>query len=401
MAPDGAAHGASGIQTQSVPEHRVDRHGGFHLRKQRRGQQPAAEQRAVEPGQVRGGGDHRAGGPRPGRADQRGDVQRLAGGQERVAGQQVAVRVIPADATVGDRERRAVQPERGEDPATQLALRGMTGRGLDDQPDQDVVGVGIRPAGAGRKQRWVRGRDRDQALRGPGFRGIGQQITQKAGVVGVVEDPAGVVEQLPYRNRGAVRDPTGQPPLDRVVQPQGALTDQLQHHGGDHRLGDAAHPEPGRAAQRNRRVQPGLPAGPGPCRSGAVVDQRQHARCAVGDQLVQQRLQPRTVRVSGGRRRRRRRCHTQAHHQQHRRGQCHQPAPPQPNRRRAPAKPHHDAPKGIRPGPVEHRAIPPPLQQLITATPPRREIRPRTERTGRVFHRRPAPRQRKTRISWR
>ena len=107
---------------------------------------------------------------------------------------------------------------------------------------------------------------------GTGF-GVGsvQQVAEEGGVVGVVEDPAGVVEQLPHGDRGAVRDQTGQPPLDRVVQPQRALADQLQHHGGDQRLGDAADPEPA----PSRATEPAGPAGPArPLRSTPVRGRR-------------------------------------------------------------------------------------------------------------------------------
>jgi hypothetical protein len=63
-------------------------------------------------------------------------------------------------------------------------------------------------------------------------------------VIGVVVEPTGVVEQLPDGDALAARDDTGQPALQAIVQPQLALGDQLQHHGGHERLGHAADPEP-------------------------------------------------------------------------------------------------------------------------------------------------------------
>ena len=61
-------------------------------------------------------------------------------------------------------------------------------------------------------------------------------------VVGVVVQPAGVLQQLPHGDP-LVRQQTRQVPLDRRVQLHPAFGDELQHDGGDERLGDAARAE--------------------------------------------------------------------------------------------------------------------------------------------------------------
>ena len=112
----------------------------------------------------------------------------------------------------------------------------------------------------------------------------------------VVVQPAGVVEQLAHGDAVTVRDDAGQPRLDRVVQPQPALADQLQGDGGDERLRDAARPEPAVDRDRPRRTQFGDTAG-APPHAMLVTHLRQRAHRAGGHDLVQPSLQSGAIRI--------------------------------------------------------------------------------------------------------
>jgi hypothetical protein len=137
-----------------------------------------------------------------------------------------------------------VQAERGEDPVLQLAPERRTGGRLDGEAEQDVVGVGVGEGGPRREQRRVRHRDADQLCRPPHQGGVGRHGWPEAGVVGVVEDPAGVLEQLAQGDGRAAWHQAGKPPCDAVAESQPVLGRQLQHHRGDERLGEAARPDP-------------------------------------------------------------------------------------------------------------------------------------------------------------
>jgi hypothetical protein len=62
------------------------------------------------------------------------------------------------------------------------------------------------------------GRDRDKLLGGEGAKRISDQGVEELRVVGVVEDAAGVVEQLADFDRVAARHQPGQPPFDAVIE---------------------------------------------------------------------------------------------------------------------------------------------------------------------------------------
>jgi hypothetical protein len=78
----------------------------------------------------------------------------------RLAEARVPVRVAPGDAGLRVEAGRA-QAQGHEDPSSQLHSERVAGRLLDDQAEQDVAGIGVRPSGAGPEQRLVGRRNRD------------------------------------------------------------------------------------------------------------------------------------------------------------------------------------------------------------------------------------------------
>jgi hypothetical protein len=71
----------------------------------------------------------------------------------------------------------------------------------------------------------MRGRDRDELPGLPDVSWMDDHRTREAGVVGVVEETAHVIEQLADGDRFAIRDEPRQPPFDGVVEAQLAFGD--------------------------------------------------------------------------------------------------------------------------------------------------------------------------------
>ena len=127
--------------------------------------------------------------------------------------------------------------------------------GLDDQAGEEVVGARVRLAGARCEERLVRDGDLDELARRPGVPEVAAEVgLEDLGVELEVGEPARVVEQLPDRDRIAVRDEPGEPPLDGVAQAELALADELEDDGGDVGLRDACDPEPVVDPDRRLRV---------------------------------------------------------------------------------------------------------------------------------------------------
>ena len=112
----------------------------------------------------------------------------------------------------------------------------------------------------GVEQRRVTRRDRDQLTGRPDVRRIGDLRLVKPRVVDVVVDPARVVQQLADRDVAAVRNQSGQPVFDGIVECQLPLADELQHDRRDERLRDARDPEACRGTQLDSRVSAREPA---------------------------------------------------------------------------------------------------------------------------------------------
>ena len=121
------------------------------------------------------------------------------------------------------RQRGAAKPKGPEDLAVQLLVEWVAGGRLDDQAEQDVAGVGVRPGRARREVRWPVGHQGDQLPRGPGveatLRGRVQRLFDGGRVVG---HAAGVVEQLADADLVAVGQNPGQPTLQGVREGQPA-----------------------------------------------------------------------------------------------------------------------------------------------------------------------------------
>ena len=115
---------------------------------------------------------------------------------------------------------------------------------------------------------------------------LAQRPAQERRVSRVVGEPGCVREQLPHRDPVAVRDEAGQPPLDRVSEPEPLLGDELEDEDRDERLRDAAGAESIAGAERD--------ASPKHCQAGcflaarsAPIDEHERPRAARSDNRVE------------------------------------------------------------------------------------------------------------------
>src|SRR5207247_10550847 len=129
----------------------------------------------------------------------------------------IAVRVAAGDVRRAA-EARALEVERAEDPTLELRPDRVPACRFDDQPEEDVARVRVRPGGSGGEQRLMRGRDPDQPRRCPDLCRLPEDARDESLVVREVEEPARVVEQLADGDRLAVRHEPGQPMLDGAVE---------------------------------------------------------------------------------------------------------------------------------------------------------------------------------------
>ena len=125
--------------------------------------------------------------------------------------------------------------ERLGDPGVYLVGPRVAGDLFDDVAEDDVVGVGVVVRAARFAHPSGRLGDGDQLGRRP----LAQRVVDDGGLVEVLAEAAGVVEEL------AGRDPVGcgqvgQVAVDAGVEIDAALFGQLQHDDGDERLGGAA-----------------------------------------------------------------------------------------------------------------------------------------------------------------
>jgi hypothetical protein len=184
-----------------------------------------------------------------------------------------------------------MQPERRNDAPVKLLTERAAAGCLHDQAEQVVAGVGVRPGRARREVRRLVGHQGHQLPRGPvarsSPRGSIQRLFDGRPVVG---HAAGVIEQLAEGDLLAVGQDPRQPTVQAVLQRQPALRDQLQHDGGDQRLGQAAGAEVQLGSHRPAGAQVGHAAGG---RLGAVVvlDPAGGAGRPGRHQLIQQPLQ--------------------------------------------------------------------------------------------------------------
>ena len=189
-----------------------------------------------------------------------GDVHLGTGAEELVG-----LGVRPGQGGRGAHPPGLVEAERAQDAVFDLLVGGVAGGLLDDRPEQDVAGVGVLPALAGREVRRVRHGAGDQLLGAVDVVPL-LVVLLRRGVSGqVVVDATGVLEQLADGDAAAVvavaPHHSWQPVIDRVVQGQPALGLQLEDHGGDQRLGGAGHAEVAVGRDRAAGVQVGGAAG--------------------------------------------------------------------------------------------------------------------------------------------
>ena len=103
-----------------------------------------------------------------------------------------------------------------------------------------------------------------------------------------------MTEQVPERDRLAVRNGPGQPVVDRIVERELPLADELENDGGDERLRDAPDPEAIRHPHRRLSSEIRVAARE-PQRSVLAVDEHDDSRYAGCDELVHLRLQRRAL----------------------------------------------------------------------------------------------------------
>src|SRR3954447_12104786 len=103
----------------------------------------------------------------------------------------------------------------------------MLRRSLDDETENVVVRVRIPPSRTRREDGLVRRCDRDQLARRPRFHRIVKCFPDELAIAAVVEEPAGVVEQLTHRDPLATRHDSGEPTLDVVRERELPLFDEL------------------------------------------------------------------------------------------------------------------------------------------------------------------------------
>jgi hypothetical protein len=192
-------------------------------------------------------------------------------------------------------ERRRRESQRPNDPALERLRQPLTRHALDDEHEHLVSGVRVGPARPGCEVQRLRVDQRDRLPHvdvEADVAGDNSPLMQLAGLFRVVRVPQAtrVVEQLPHRDAPPFPEQPRQPLLDRVVQPEPALVDQLQHDRRDECLADARHAQAVTRPHRPRRLQHRLPRRCAP-RAGAVSHDGDDARRASLDNIIEQTLQ--------------------------------------------------------------------------------------------------------------
>src|SRR5262249_12658796 len=127
---------------------------------------------------------------------ERGYVHWRAVGCSEETGRQVTMCVVAADRSGRKWQTRVLEFERLEDSPSQFLVEAVARHRLHEQSCDDVTGVRVMkfPRSTGPEQEWLRRRDRNQIL-GPED-AILKDAFQKARIVCVVNQPAGVIQQL-------------------------------------------------------------------------------------------------------------------------------------------------------------------------------------------------------------
>ncbi len=165
----------------------------------------------------------------------------------------VAVVVGLGDLRRGARCHGAGHAQRPQDEPLQLLGERTAGDALGHQPGQHVVGVGVAPVRPRREPRRLGQRQPHQLLGPVGVEPVlhpllappgdpGLERPVRVELAGVVEDPAGVLQQHPYGDPPVEAEP-GQVVGHGGVQADPALGHQHEHRGRDEALGDAADAE--------------------------------------------------------------------------------------------------------------------------------------------------------------
>ncbi|GAA3142794.1 hypothetical protein GCM10010486_05840 [Nonomuraea roseoviolacea subsp. carminata] len=301
--PERAARMNGGLDAEPVSGPvrplRVHRHGGAQLRELGGGQQPAGHQRPGEARPVPRRGHHRprrttppgvvAGDvhvpvmARPRDVPERGRHARRHVGGVRFVAAGVGAAPGGAGGVVG-----VLEAERPGDPVPDQVGQARPGGLLQDGADRGVVGVAVRPSRPRREQRSVLHAQGEQPRRGPSPAVRAEERRPDRGVLGVVVQAAGVVEQHAQRDRRTAGDLARQPLLHRVGQGEPALGDQSQRERGHHGLGVGPHPVLVARLEQVVRPGPGGLFGDLDRRAAAVVHPYDHAGRPGVHQLARQ-----------------------------------------------------------------------------------------------------------------
>jgi hypothetical protein len=191
-----------------------------------------------------------------------------------------------------------LEVERSGDPVPDQVGQARPGDPLQDGANGGVVGVAVGEFRAWREQRIVLHSHGEQLRRRPPPPVFAEDRRQERGIVGVVEQAGGVVQQHAQRDRLAARHLARQPLLHRIGQGELALGDELQYERGDHGLGVGSHPELVPHPEQVIRSGPGSLLGDLDRPAAAVVDPCDHAGRPGVHQLPRQLVQLGGLRLS-------------------------------------------------------------------------------------------------------
>ena len=140
------------------------------------------------------------------------------------------------------RQLGAAECERLEDALLEFLAERVPGHLFDDEPERDVVGVGVGPLASRREEQGPGGGEPQRVDRPDRRRWLG--LVHPGGVVGVIGQAGAVLEKLTDGDRASGRYDAGQVAAHGIIQADSLLIDELEHQRGRERLRYAPDPEP-------------------------------------------------------------------------------------------------------------------------------------------------------------
>src|SRR3989449_4942707 len=133
--------------------------------------------------------------------------------------------------------------------------------------------------------------DLDQFLRRPLAQCVTYQPPEHILILNIVEESAGMVEQLTDSDVPSIGHQPREPALHGVIERELAFLDELQHHNGNETLREASNPELIGHSHRRPRRQLAVP-GSQPDDLVPIAEQYNDSRCARGYKRVHGPLDP-------------------------------------------------------------------------------------------------------------